>query len=158
MRVTVLAGAFSRVPMGASAGSTSTFFDIQPRGRVMDNSTGEHERHAATMNYSSQKSPRPFRRSCRLQPVAPRSSAWGFCNTLHEGNEIFQTFGDRLFSLLTLEQLQSFLDSKAHLSHTVALASIVREDFNASLASSPGGTRHGSFHPSRSSLPCRKTT
>jgi hypothetical protein len=49
------------------------------------------------MNYSSQKSPRPFRRSCRLQPVATRSSAWGFCNTLHEGNEIFQTFGDRLF-------------------------------------------------------------
>jgi hypothetical protein len=59
-----------------------------------------------------------FRRSCRLQPVAPRSSALGFYNTLHEGNEIFRTFGDRLFSLLTLEQLQSFLDSKAHLSHS----------------------------------------
>jgi hypothetical protein len=26
--------------MGASAGSTSTFLDIQPRGRVMDDSTG----------------------------------------------------------------------------------------------------------------------
>jgi hypothetical protein len=108
------------------------------------------------MNCSSQKSPRRSAEAAGFSQSRRAAVLGGFCNTLHEGNEIFRTFGDRLFSLLTLEQLQSFLDSKAHLSHTVALARIVREDFNASLASSPGGTRHGSFHPSPLITPMSK--
>ena len=139
MRVTVLVRAFSRVPTGASAGSTSTFFDIQPRGLVMDNSTGEHERHAATMNCSSQKSPRRSPEAAGFSQSRRAAVLGGFA-TLSTKVMRFSGLSVIVFFRCSHWSSSNHSSIRKPISRTRSRSRrSSAKIFNASLASSPGG-------------------